>query len=535
MGQGQFEDRRGLWRATLVMSAATMLSRLLGLVREQVTAYYFGASQFTDVFIVASRWPGLLRDLLAEGAFSSAFIPLLTGQWQADQQQAKRLWRAIFCWLLLINSLILGVFWFFPRPLILLMAPEYADRPEALDLGLHLLKIMSPVMLLMSLSALMMGTLNILKIFFIPALAPALFNVVNLLLLIFLPQLLVYWGHEAILSLAYGMTLGAFTQLVFQCLALWKAGFFTPVTSMGRWWNPPGLKQLGAQLGSAFLGQILTQGNVVLNTILVTSLGLPGAVSWLNYAFRLFFFPLGVLSVALSNSTSVYFSSLWQRGEKEQALALIEESFYFSWWLCAIPTLVMVVIPQWPVALLFEHGAFTAWDREQTAAALAAYGVGLSGYALMKLLMPLCYALGLHRLTMLTSFLTLAFNALFSWFFLSRWGHWSLALATSLSVTINGLILLRAIIRVTGWSWSSFFPHRWWRLISCSFLASLPLMGLKTLISYENLSWPFQLSALVIAVCISALVLLGLLVWSGDQTTLQWRAKFLGKLKKISS
>ncbi len=190
----------------------TFCSRILGLVREQFIAYLFGASGFTDAFLVAYRIPNLLRDLFAEGAFSAAFVPTFVDANLKNKEEARKLLWSLFCLLMFVSLTIAGFICFFTPELIHLFAPTFHEDPAKFEVTVWLTRIMSPFLCFISIAALFMGVLNSLKIFFLPSFAPAFFNIVMILSMSLLPGYFISKGIEPILSLGVGVLLGGLAQ-----------------------------------------------------------------------------------------------------------------------------------------------------------------------------------------------------------------------------------------------------------------------------------------------------------------------------------
>jgi len=312
--------------SSLKMALATFCSRILGLVREQVLAFYFGTSGFTDAFLVAYRIPNLLRDLFAEGAFSAAFVPTFIEAQTESKEEARKLFWKLFI-LLTSVTLILGagIFIFAPE-IINVFAPTFHEDPEKYELTVTLTRIMSPFLCLVSIAALFMGVLNSMKVFFLPSFAPVFFNISMIISMIALPAFFISRGMNPVLSLGVGVLIGGLFQALVQ---------FPKIIKMGMGPINPGkifskrTKKVIALLGPGLLGFAATQINLLVNTILASTT-VVGAVSWLSFAFRLFQLPVGILSVSIGNSNLVHFSKAWKEGDKEEAKSLLETSYFMS-------------------------------------------------------------------------------------------------------------------------------------------------------------------------------------------------------------
>ena len=276
-----------------------MTSRILGVVREQVLAAYFGAGNAMDAYNVAYRIPNLVRDLFAEGAMSSAFVPTftrhLTNQGKAS---AWRLGNLVINALIVITACLVIIGIVFAAPLVTTFASAYREVPGKLELTVFLTRLMLPFLTLVAVAAAVMGMLNSLHRFFIPALSPAMFNVGNIACALLLVPLMPGLGLPAITAIAIGSVVGGVAQLAVQWPALREEGFrYQPILD----WKDDGLRRVLVLMGPGTIGLAATQVNVFVNTVLATGEG-TGAVSWLNYAFRLMYLPIGLFGVSIATA-----------------------------------------------------------------------------------------------------------------------------------------------------------------------------------------------------------------------------------------
>lgn len=422
-----------IFKSALKMAQATVLSRILGLVREQLIAFYFGASGLTDIFYVAYRIPNMLRDLFAEGAFSQAFVP--TFMEQKEKDQARHLFHSLMIVLLALTCTCSAVMMIFAPEILSFMAPRFQDDPQVMALAVEMTRIMSFYLCFVSIAALFMGVLNSLKIFFVPALGPALFNIVVILMTYFGVQ---YFRDTPLLSLAYGVLVGGLVQALFQIPTLVKSQMFLNSQRVLSGFHAQTFKVF-KKLGPGLLGLAATQVNLIVSTILATNLG-AGAVSWLSYSFRLFQLPIGVLSVSLGNSHLVYFSELFKSGKEKEAFELVESSLSASVFLMLGVSVPIFLEPQTIVSIVFGYGAFGSSDVLMTAYSLKAYALGLVFYSHYKILAPTLYALEKQWVPLVASICSISCNIIFCLLFYQKYGHWLLALGTSLSMLLNGLI-----------------------------------------------------------------------------------------------
>ncbi len=455
------------------MATGTFLSRILGLVREQVLAAVFGASASTDVFFVAYRLPNLFRDLLAEGAFSAAFVPNFIQAKKNSPQGASNLFSSIFLLLMGISGLVAGLLALFAPELVALFAPEFTQDIEKYQLAIDLTRLMAGFLVCVSGAALMTGVLNTYHSFFIPALSPVAFNIVLISAMLVLPAFFVEQGIEPLFALGWGVLVGGLFQFLFQIPFVLKKGISFSLSGP----RHPLTKKVIMMLGPGLLGFAATQLNLLVNTILATS-SVVGAVSWLNYAFRLFQLPVGILSVSLGNVHLVHFGEAWKNNDKERAGILLREAVELSFFLL-FPSLVVLFCLAYPLtSVIFERGQFSLVDSNQTALALQCYALGLPFYGLYKILVPSCYSVDRERIPVYASIAGISYNIVASWLMVPHLGFQVLALNTSLSMFINVVIQFVVLKRIVSFPWKTLFSLRLFKMVA-ALLPSLSLYFYK--------------------------------------------------------
>ena len=428
------QQSQKIFSSSAKMACATFLSRILGLVREQVMAATFGASGVTDAFAVAYRIPNLLRDLFAEGSFSSAFVPIFTEERLKSERRAKELFWSLFIVLGALTALIALGMILGADPLVRIFTDEkFRADPRRTEITVQLVQIMAPFLTLVSLAALVMGSLNSLKIFFIPALSPATFNICMILSMVVLVPFFREKGITGIYALGFGVVAGGCLQLFLQLPFLLKRGY---VFKKPREFFSPQVFRIFRRVGIGVIGIAATQINVLVITILATST-VVGAVSWLNYSFRLFQFPVGLLSVSIAQSNIVHFSDAWRAGEKDQAKEVLHSSYLLSFFLTLPAMALMLALSEQTVHLVFERGLFKAHDTYMTNLALQAYLLGLPAYGLYKILGPTFFSLDKPRIPVFISVGCIAFNIVFCLLLTPVYGFALLAFGTSLSMLFN--------------------------------------------------------------------------------------------------
>ena len=442
------EPQRVSARATGVVGAAVLCSRLLGLIREIVVGSLFGASRYLDAFLTAFRAPNMLRDLFAEGALSTAFITTFSKRIAAEgDQSAWNLANKIATLATVFMSAVVLVGIVLAPYIVALLAPGFDAEKAALTVLLA--RVMYPFILLVSLAALVMGMLNAKQVFGVPAMASSFFNVGSIIGGVSLG----YWfdpsfGKGALVGLAIGTLIGGFLQLAVQVPSLFKVGF---VLRPDFRWRDEGVRKVLQLMGPAVIAASAVQMNVLINSIFASYLG-DGAVSWLVFAFRLMQLPLGMFGVAVATVTLPLISrsaALGNMGEFRGALA---HSLRLVMLLIIPSAIGLIMLAEPIISVIFEHGRFTAFATQQTAGALRFYAVGLVGYSAIKVLAPAFYALDKRHLPMIVALLSVIENFALNWFFTSylHWGHRGLAFSTSLVALTDCVILYLMMRRYAG-------------------------------------------------------------------------------------
>ncbi len=435
--------KSGLARSAGIVSGATLVSRVLGLVREQVTAYLFGASDAVDAFKSAFRIPNLLRDMFAEGALSAGFIPIFSEKLRSgSKEEAIRFAGLVFGALTAIVAVIVLLMMMLTPQLVTLIAEGFEQVPGKLDSTITMARFMMPFLLMVSLAALLMGILNSLGKFFVPAIAPALMN----LGMIVCSLVLTPFVDPPVLSLAIGVLVGGAAQFFVQYLALKKAGFRFPLIID---FANPDLLRLFLLILPTTIGLAATQINVaVINRIASTD---SGAVSYLDYAFRLLHLPLGLFAIAIATVALPRLSAEAAAGNESQFGYIHSSALRLGMFLSLPATVVMLLLSRQICAAVYQYGAFTPEDSIQTARALAMYAVGLPFFTLVRITVPAFYALKDTRTPAIISLISVLANILMCFQLRDNFGFAGLALAASLAGVVNFVLLtylLRKRIRI---------------------------------------------------------------------------------------
>lgn len=426
-------------KRALPLSAAVLASRVLGLVRETVFAALFGAGAIADAYQVAFRVPNLLRDLFAEGALSSAFVPTFTAALQQDgRARADALANLVLSLLLLVTGTITALAIVFAAPLVDALARGFGGDDEKLALAVQLTQVMLPILVLVSLAAVWMGMLNAQRRFVTPALAPALFNVVSIVVGL---GVLAMDGtvEQAILVWSIGTVAAGAAQAAMQLVALIRTGY-CPRLRLAGVLADPGVRRILRLVAPATIGIAAVNLNVFVNTGFAGMLG-DGPVAQLSYAFRLFFVPLGIFGVAIATVTATSVSEEAAKGDRAALAQRTADGGWATWMLTSASAVLMLVLAEPLVRLCFRWGATSADDAVQIAAVLRCYVVGLVPYALVKLYAPAYYSVDRPRVPMFASMLGVAANLAFNALTFRELEAPGIALGTTIGALVNLAVL----------------------------------------------------------------------------------------------
>lgn len=438
----------GLARAAGVVSAMTFLSRIMGLVREQAFAALLGAGLHADAFQAAFRIPNLLRDLFAEGALSAAFVPTYARALkEGGPAGAHRLASRLFTVLAVLLGALVILGFLFAAPLVRLLAPGFEAVPGKFETTVALTRVMLPFLPLVSFAAVAMGMLNAHRRFAMPAFAPAVFNVVAIAWAAGL-WALGYGAAQVAMGWAVGTLVGGAAQFLVQVPGLRAEGF-----RLRPEWAPsdPGLRAIAGLMAPATLGLAAVQINIFVNTSFASYE--PGAVSWLQYAFRLLYLPIGVFGVAVGTVVTTGLAHRAAAGDLDGMREAVDRALRLLAFLTVPATAGLIALRVPIVRLLFERGRFSAQDTERTAAALLLFCTGLVAYTGVKVLAPAFYALGTPRVPLVASAAAVATNLVMVTALHGAIGFRAMALGTAAGALVNLAVLGTVFTRRVGSLW----------------------------------------------------------------------------------
>lgn len=428
------EEKRRIAKAAGVVGGSTLISRILGFVRDALVAKLFGAGMAADAFFVAFRIPNLFRRLLGEGSLTSSFIPIFTEYLaRKSREEAAGLANAFFSLALVVLAVVTGVGILFAPVIVTVMAHGFSSVPEKFQLTVTLTRIMFPYLLFVGLVALCMGILNSLRHFAAPALSPVLLNISIIVAAIFLTP----FFKEPVTALAIGVVIGGFSQLALQLPFLWRNGI--PIRLH---WEPrhPGVRRVEGLMAPSIIGLAVTQINVLVDTIVASFLE-EGTVSYLYYADRLLEFPMGIFAIAVATAVLPSMSEKAAKNEMDG----VKDTFSYAMRLTlflTIPAMVGLIALGVPIiSILFQRGIFTYQTTIETSQALYGFALGLPAFACVRIIVPVFYALQDTKTPVKVAFIAMLTNITCDLIFMYPLRQFGLSLATTLAATVNSMIL----------------------------------------------------------------------------------------------
>lgn len=363
-------ESRAILKGTAIVGLLTLLSRVLGFVREILIARLFGASFAADAYFVAFRIPNLLRSVFAEGALTSAFVPVISAEVGRDKESARKVVRAVATILLVVTFMVALLLILFAPQVVDLIAPGYEKGSDRYELCVLLTRIMLPYITCVSIVAMLGGTLNSVGIFGAAAFSQV---VMNLVLIAGALAAGLYGEREASIVLAASVLIGGVIQILVQIPALRRSGLsIFPTSSI----KSPAVREIGVLFVPALIGAAVYQISIFISTQLASVLE-PGSVSWLSYADRLTQLPIGIFAIALSSVLLPTLSRAASSGNSDSFRQHLTDALRYSSALLIPATFFLCYFAEPIVALIFERGNFTSRSTHQTALAVQAFSLGI--------------------------------------------------------------------------------------------------------------------------------------------------------------
>ncbi|MCK6394203.1 murein biosynthesis integral membrane protein MurJ [Zoogloea sp.] len=502
-----------LLRALATVSGMTLLSRILGFVRDFVQARAFGAGIEMDAFVVAFRLPNLLRRMFAEGAFSQAFVPILAEyKNKRGDAETHRLINHVASALGLV-VLIVSILGALAAPAIIYAtAPGFSDDIRKFELTVELTRITFPYIFFMALVALAGGVLNTWSRFAIPAFTPVLLNLSFIGMALFAAP----YFDPPILVLGWAVFIGGLAQVLLQLRPLAQIGML-PRFSLN--FSDPGVRRILKLMGPAMLGVSVSQISLLINTVFASFLP-SGSVSWLYYADRLMEFPAGMLGVALGTILLPSLSKMHADEKPAEFSALLDWGLRLTLMLTLPASLGLALLAVPLISTLFHHGAFSANDVLQTRTALIAYSIGLTGLILVKVLAPAFYSRQDVRTPVRIGIFSLVITQLMNLVFIGPFQHAGLALSIGLASCVNAGLLYHGLRKRQVYT-----PLPGWSKFAAKLLVALVALGLSVhFAAGSNALW-LSASGLERVLRLVALVIGGMAVYFAVLFALGFRVR----------
>lgn len=427
-------------------TVGTAISRVLGLARESVFAYLFGAGRSTDAFNAAFRIPNLLRDLFAETALSAAFVPVLTEQKEKSKQQENLLASNVFNILLVVVGVIVIIGIILSPYLARIIAVGFANVPNKLALTGALTTVMFPFLLFVALAAWAMAFLNTEGEFFVPSLAPAFFNILSIATPVLLYAYFVSKGMDPIFGMAIGVILGGLMQFFIQIPILFRKGFRYKLYLN---FADPNFRKILVLFIPVAIGLAASRINIAVDTILISFLE-EGSMTWLNYAFRIMHLPLGLFGIAVGTVVLPALSKYVAQNNSREVRATLFDSLKLVFFL-TVSSAVIIAFLSFPITrLIYERGKFTPFDTHATAQALILYIIGIPFMAGLRNVAAVFYAYKDAKTPMYASFVVVGIHIILSVILMRIIGFRAFPVATTISSFINIFILMKFLPRKIG-------------------------------------------------------------------------------------
>ncbi len=493
-----------MFRIFATVSSLTMLSRITGLIRENLMARVFGASAETDAFFVAFRIPNLLRRMFAEGAFSQAFVPIL-GEFKArkgdEQTRALIDHTASLLLVALIGVTLIGVL---AAPVVVWLMASGLAGSSGYDTAVLLTRVMFPYILLIGLTAAAAGILNTWRRFAIPAFTPVLLNLSFIAAALFLTP----YVDPPVLALAIAVIVGGIAQLAIQLPALVRIGMLPRLSlNLRAALADQGVRRILRQMLPAILGVSVAQISLIINTNIASHLA-PGSVSWITYADRLMEFPTALLGVALGTVLLPSLSEAHASVDTRRYAELLDWGVRITFLLALPAALGLGLLGTGLTATLFHYGKFGAQDVLMTQHAVSAYAVGLIGLILVKILAPGYYAQQDIRTPVKIALFVLVVTQLMNLLFVPFFAHAGLALAIGLGACVNAGLLFAGLMRRKVYQ-----PQPGWGLFVLRLGTALAVFGVGLWLLERNFDWialraqpGLRVAWLAAVICVSMLL-----------------------------
>lgn len=458
----------------------TMVSRITGFLRDMIIANFLGAGTVSDAFLVSFKLPNLFRSLFAEGAFTSAFVPLFSSKLVASGRDKSVEFAAKAISLLTFFLIIFVIVFELGMPCVVkILAPGFSDNPAKVALTIELCRITFPFLLFISVVSFQAGILNSFDRFAAPAAAPIILNlgiiVAGLLSVVFLDM--------PVYGMAWGITIAGIVEVIWLKYFLNKEDIkIKPDFAIKKLIKDNEIRTLFKRIAPGVVGAGIYQINMVVDTILV-SLVASGAVSWLYYANRLQQLPLGVIGAAISVALLPLLSRKLKAGETTEATDVQDKAVIYGLMMSLPAAVLFICLSDSLVELLFEHGKFTSADTVKTSLALQAYAIGLPCYVMVKALMPNFFARGDTKTPVKYSAVVFVANFSLNLLLMKPFGHIGIATATSIAAFVSLYQYIHGLKKRNYWTFSPNLKKKMLYIAACSAIMGISVYMVKFLLN----------------------------------------------------
>ncbi|MBP5352563.1 MAG: murein biosynthesis integral membrane protein MurJ [Alphaproteobacteria bacterium] len=463
-----------LFKSIATFGGFTLISRITGFLRDMVLANLLGAGAMADAFVVAFKLPNLFRSLFAEGAFTSAFVPLFSQKLVSDGRKKSLFFAAqAIAVLIVFAALFVLLFEIFMPWVVDILAPGFAGDADKMSLAVVLCRITFPFLFFISIVSFQGGILNSFEKFAAPASAPIILN----LTMIFSAFVLVPFMPTAAHGIALGITIAGILEMLYLHFALRKIDVrIHPYIHIFKIMHNPEIKMLFKRIAPGVVGAGIYQINMMVDTIIVSLVG-TGAISWLYYANRLQQLPLGVIGAAISVALLPILSKHLKAGDTVQAQSTQNKAIEYGLLLSFPAAVLLIVLAEPIVQLLFQHGKFLSSDARQTALAVMAYSVGLPCYVMVKALMPNFFARGDTVTPVKYSAVVFLTNLTFNLILMHYLGHVGIACATTIAAFVSLLQYICGLKKRGFWQFDRELIKKMLKIVFISLLMGACVYG----------------------------------------------------------
>ncbi len=504
--------KHNILRSLINVSGMTLISRIVGFVRDMLMARFFGAGFTTDAFNVAYKLPNLLRRIFAEGAFSQAFVPIVAEyKLKRTQEETRDFVSSVAGLLLLVLIIVVVLGMIFTSAVILITAPGFTHDPEKLALTHTLFRIMLPYIIFISMASLISGVLNTWRIFSIPAFTPTFLNISFITFILFFRN----YFNPPILAVAWAVFIGGILQLSFQLPFLKKIGM--PLLPTFNFKNKA-VWRLIKLMGPAIFAMSISQISLVINTIFASFLR-SGSISWMYYADRLMEFPTGVLGVALGTILLPGLSKHAGAKDTENFSKMLDWGLKLCLLLALPATFGLAILSKQLTMTLFMYGKFDYISVIMTSRALVAYSVGLMGLILVKVFAPGFYANQDIKTPVKIAIFVLICTQMMNLVFIGPLQHAGLALSIGLGACINASSLCYLLIKR-----KIYVPQTGWVRFIGKLMVAIIVMSIILLICIHFLPLNFTSHAYIRVLSLLALLCIAIISYFGMLFVLGFRA-----------